>query len=115
MAISVSFRTSRAHRGMLSHERCRTKPHSWDESSHREQSAANALRAPGYRKLPNVPTRHGPAFCDLSTAALEQIDAISSAAAYPKGAVLFIEGQAPGGVFVICRGRVKLTASSVQG
>ena len=40
-------------------------------------------------------------FCDLSTAALEQIDAMSSAATYPKGAVLFVEGQEPGGVFVL--------------
>lgn len=54
-------------------------------------------------------------FCDLSTQALQGLDAISSSAAYPKGAVLFVEGQDPRGVFVICNGRVKLSASSADG
>jgi CRP/FNR family transcriptional regulator, cyclic AMP receptor protein len=54
-------------------------------------------------------------FCDLSTLALENLDAISSSATYPKGAVLFVEGQEPRGVFVICNGRVKLSANSADG
>jgi CRP/FNR family cyclic AMP-dependent transcriptional regulator len=54
-------------------------------------------------------------FCDLAPAALAGLDAISSAAVYPKGAILFVEGQEPRGVFVICNGRVKLSATSVGG
>ncbi|MFZ0639569.1 MAG: Crp/Fnr family transcriptional regulator [Candidatus Acidiferrales bacterium] len=54
-------------------------------------------------------------FCNLSTRALEGLDAISSSATYPKGAVLFVEGQEPRGVFVICNGRVKLSANSADG
>ena len=54
-------------------------------------------------------------FCDLSARALEGLDAISSSATYPKSAVLFVEGQDPRGVFVICNGRVKLSASSADG
>ncbi len=54
-------------------------------------------------------------FCNLPRRALEGLDAISSAATYPKGAVLFIEGQDPRGVFIICNGRVKLSASSADG
>jgi CRP/FNR family cyclic AMP-dependent transcriptional regulator len=54
-------------------------------------------------------------FCDLSPAALEGLDAISSSATYPKGALLFVEGQDPRGVFVLCNGRVKLSASSADG
>jgi CRP/FNR family cyclic AMP-dependent transcriptional regulator len=54
-------------------------------------------------------------FCDLPKPALEGLDAISSSATYPKGAILFVEGQEPRGVFVICNGRVKLTAGSADG
>ena len=54
-------------------------------------------------------------FCNLSPHALAGLEAISSSATYPKGAVLFVEGQEPRGVFVICNGRVKLSTSSSQG
>jgi CRP/FNR family cyclic AMP-dependent transcriptional regulator len=54
-------------------------------------------------------------FCDLPQRALERLDAISSSSTYPKGAILFVEGQAPRGVFVLCNGRVKLSASSADG
>jgi CRP/FNR family cyclic AMP-dependent transcriptional regulator len=54
-------------------------------------------------------------FCNLAPPALAGLDAISSAAIYPKGAILFVEGQEPRGVFVICNGRVKLSASSASG
>jgi CRP/FNR family transcriptional regulator, cyclic AMP receptor protein len=54
-------------------------------------------------------------FCNLPPKGLEEIEAISSSATYPKGAILFAEGQEPRGVFVICNGRVKVTASSIKG
>jgi CRP/FNR family transcriptional regulator, cyclic AMP receptor protein len=54
-------------------------------------------------------------FCDLSLTVLQGLDAITSPATYPKGAVLFVEGQEARGVFVICRGRVKLSAGSTSG
>jgi CRP/FNR family transcriptional regulator len=54
-------------------------------------------------------------FCDLPQDTLAGLDAISSSATYPKGALLFVEGQEPRGVFVICNGRVKLSASSADG
>lgn len=54
-------------------------------------------------------------FCDLSQKALAGLDAISATATYPKGAVLFVEGQEARGAFVICNGRVKLSASSAHG
>jgi CRP/FNR family cyclic AMP-dependent transcriptional regulator len=54
-------------------------------------------------------------FCNLPRRALEGLDAISSSATYPKGAILFVEGQDPRGVFVICNGRVKLSAGSADG
>src|SRR5438309_1996240 len=54
-------------------------------------------------------------FCNLSPAALEQLNSIKSTATYPKSSVLFTEGQQPRGVFVLCGGKAKLTASSSEG
>ncbi|MGE0407480.1 MAG: Crp/Fnr family transcriptional regulator [Candidatus Korobacteraceae bacterium] len=54
-------------------------------------------------------------FCDLPIPALEHLDRIKSTAAYPKGALLFLEGQAPRGIFVLCAGRAKLSTSSADG
>ena len=54
-------------------------------------------------------------FCNLPKPSLEGLDAISSPALYPKGAVLFVEGQEPRGVFILCNGRVKLLGSSANG
>lgn len=54
-------------------------------------------------------------FCDLPAAALQAFEAIKYATAYPKGAVLFVEGQAPRGIFVLCKGRVKLSICATDG
>src|ERR1700740_1827715 len=63
----------------------------------------------------SCPHREDRLFCNLPSAAVEALSAITSAAAYPKGATLFVEGQAPRGVFVLCSGRVKLSTSSADG
>ena len=54
-------------------------------------------------------------FCNLPMSALRTLDRITQAATYPKGAVLFTEGQAPRGVFILCRGRVKMLINSRDG
>jgi CRP/FNR family transcriptional regulator, cyclic AMP receptor protein len=54
-------------------------------------------------------------FCDLPKAALNDLERIKYASGYPQGAVLFVEGQAPRGVFIICGGRVKLSTTSRDG
>ena len=54
-------------------------------------------------------------FCDLNTPALQAFETIKYATAYPKGAVLFVEGQAPRGIFVLCKGRVKLSICATDG
>jgi CRP/FNR family cyclic AMP-dependent transcriptional regulator len=54
-------------------------------------------------------------FCDLPKSVLAEFDEISSASNFPRDAVLFVEGQEPRGVFVICNGRVKLSTSSSGG
>src|SRR3982751_3046584 len=54
-------------------------------------------------------------FCHLSEAALQRLESIKLTNIYPKGAVLFFEGQSPRGVFMLCRGRVKLSICSADG
>jgi hypothetical protein len=47
-------------------------------------------------------------FCDLTSATLHALERVKSTATYPAGTTLFGEGQPTQGVFIICRGRVKL-------
>jgi len=54
-------------------------------------------------------------FCDLSAPALQSFENIKYATAYPKGAVLFVEGQAPRGIFVLCKGQVKMSICATDG
>src|ERR1700686_5436416 len=54
-------------------------------------------------------------FCDLPANALQAFENIKYATAYPEGAVLFVEGQAPRGIFVLCKGSVKLSINSPSG
>ena len=61
------------------------------------------------------PVREDHLFCNLSPSTLQKLNDIKSTAIYPKSAVLFIEGQQPRGVFVLCAGKVKLFTSSKEG
>ena len=61
------------------------------------------------------PVKEDHLFCNLPAPALQKLNEIKSTAVYPKSAVLFIEGQQPRGVFVLCAGKVKLSTSSKEG
>lgn len=63
----------------------------------------------------SCPHREERLFCNLSAPALKHLETITAAASYPKGATLFVEGQKPRGVFILCNGRVKLSTSSADG
>jgi CRP/FNR family transcriptional regulator len=43
------------------------------------------------------------------------LEAIKSASVYPKGSLVFTEGQTPRGIFILCQGRVKLSLGSEKG
>ena len=77
------------------------------------------MRAPyGLNILDNClscPVRGEHLFCNLSMQAAQKLNEIKSTAIYPKGAMLFIEGQQPRGVFVLCVGKAKLSTSSREG
>ena len=78
-----------------------------------------AMRAPyGLEIIENCltcPHRQERLFCNLPTPAAQKLAAITSASSYPKGATLFVEGQLPRGVFILCSGRVKLSTTSADG
>jgi len=63
----------------------------------------------------SCPHREERLFCNLPEPAIRALAAITSSAAYPKGATLFVEGQPARGVFILCSGRVKLSTSSADG
>src|SRR5246127_5438758 len=77
------------------------------------------MRAPyGLNILDNCltcPVREEHIFCNLSVPAGQRLNEIKSTAVYPKGAMLFIEGQLSRGVFVLCNGKVKLSTTSREG
>ena len=54
-------------------------------------------------------------FCDVPADVRAAMDGIGFSASYPKGSVLFTEGDTPRGVMVLCRGRVKVFMSSSEG
>jgi CRP/FNR family cyclic AMP-dependent transcriptional regulator len=54
-------------------------------------------------------------FCGLSPAALESLNLISHRSTLPAGAILFVEGQSPRGMFILCSGRVNLSTTSREG
>lgn len=60
-------------------------------------------------------TTFGDVFQDMSPALVRELEALEFTTSYPSDAVLFVEGQAPRGVFVVLRGRVKLSVSSRDG
>jgi len=77
------------------------------------------MRAPyGLNIIDNCltcPVREEHLFCNLPPAAAQRLNEIKSTATYPKAAMLFIEGQQPRGVFVLCTGKAKLSTSSSEG
>ena len=54
-------------------------------------------------------------FCDLPPTALQAFQGIKYATVYPRGAVLFVQGQLPRGIFVLCKGSAKLAIDSPSG
>jgi CRP/FNR family transcriptional regulator, cyclic AMP receptor protein len=61
------------------------------------------------------PARGEGSFCGLQPPTLKAFESIRFTSRYPKGAVLFVEQDAPRGIFVLCKGRVKLTMTSIEG
>jgi CRP/FNR family transcriptional regulator, cyclic AMP receptor protein len=54
-------------------------------------------------------------FCGFSPAALQSLNDISHKSILPAGAILFVEGQSPRGMFILCSGEVNLSTTSREG
>jgi CRP/FNR family cyclic AMP-dependent transcriptional regulator len=54
-------------------------------------------------------------FCGLSAGVLRAIEAMQYSTLYPAGAMLFVEGQAAHGIYILRRGRIKLSICARDG
>src|ERR1700739_2853741 len=54
-------------------------------------------------------------FCGVSPSVLHSLNQVSHKSTLPAGAILFVEGQAPRGMFIICSGKVNLSTTSREG
>jgi CRP/FNR family transcriptional regulator, cyclic AMP receptor protein len=64
----------------------------------------------------DVENNQGPALpCASPLHSIHGFERITSRKLYPRGTVLFVEGQANRGVYILCAGRVKLSITSAAG
>lgn len=54
-------------------------------------------------------------FCEFSFPVLQALNQASHKSILPAGAILFVEGQSPRGMFILCAGRVNLSTTSREG
>jgi CRP/FNR family transcriptional regulator len=72
----------------------------------------------GLQVIPNCvtcPVRESSLFCNLSPEALAHLTSIRKSEVFPAGKVLFLEAEDARGVYVLCSGKAKLTATSANG
>lgn len=53
--------------------------------------------------------------CDSGLSGVRGLDNVKVSKYYPRGSVLFVEGQRPQGVYVLCEGRAKVSIASAEG
>lgn len=92
---------------------------SWEVAEPRSLTKEASMRAPyGLDVIESClgckASREG-FFCRFSPAVLRPVDGASYHSVMPSGAVLFVEGQSPRGVYVVCSGKVKLSTTSKEG
>ena len=61
------------------------------------------------------PERKDGFFCQMTSETLADFQKMKFTSLYPAGSVLFVEGQVPRGVYMLCKGRIKLTMASPAG
>ena len=54
-------------------------------------------------------------FCSLPLPVLRDFNKLKASTLLPKSAVLFVEGQAPQGIYILCQGKVKLSTIDHRG
>lgn len=58
---------------------------------------------------------HENSFCRFSPTVQRSMDSVSYHSVMPSGALLFVEGQTPRGMYILCSGKVKLSTTSKEG
>jgi len=59
--------------------------------------------------------RTGNFFCALSQESLAAFNRIKHASVFPEGSIIFLEGQTPRGIFMLCQGQAKLSTTTREG
>jgi CRP/FNR family transcriptional regulator, cyclic AMP receptor protein len=54
-------------------------------------------------------------FCKLPQGTIAEMNSLRQFSLYPRGTVLFVEGEAPRGLFILCSGQAKLSVTSATG
>lgn len=54
-------------------------------------------------------------FCRLLQGTVTELNSLRHNCLYPRGAALFVEGEAPRGLFILCSGQAKVSVSSAAG
>jgi len=54
-------------------------------------------------------------FCALSRVSVDAFDQMKHTTMFPEGATIFMEGQAPRGIYMLCQGKAKLSTASSRG
>jgi len=60
-------------------------------------------------------TREEGLFCKLPHAALSTLNSLRQTSTYPRGVMLFVEGQPSRGLYIVCSGEAKLYVNSADG
>ncbi len=123
-AARSSHADTRAHARSLLERPQQMKPQSPEdvpaEQGHRRSSATEAgMRTPYgldiIESCMGCKASRESFFCRFSPKVLRSVDEASHHTIMPAGAMLFVEGQMPRGVFILCSGTVKLSTSSKEG
>jgi CRP/FNR family cyclic AMP-dependent transcriptional regulator len=77
---------------------------------YRQTMVENCQACPARNRSRNVGR-----FCDLTAETLRHFDNIKVLNVYPKRVPLFVEGQSPRGVFLLCQGRVSMSVAAPDG
>ena len=120
-AARSAHENTRAHaKALLEHSQQRSALENSIENDYEQSSKTEAgMRTPYgldiIESCMNCPASREGFFCRFSPTVLRSVDAASHHTIMPAGAVLFVEGQTPRGVFILCSGKMKLSTTSKEG
>ncbi len=67
------------------------------------------------KNCPECRKRRPNSFCDLPEAVFAELSGLMICRQYTRGSAVFVEGQPPKGVYILCSGPAKLSAYSEEG